>query len=56
VLEGEAIEPTEVLAGIDAVTADDVARVARDLISEDRLRLALIGPFDDADRFEKLLP
>jgi predicted Zn-dependent peptidase len=56
VLEGEAIEPTEVLAGIDAVTADDVARVARDLISEDRLRLALIGPFDDAERFEKLLP
>ena len=56
VLEGQAVEPGEVLAGIDAVTADDVSRVARDLIANDRLRLALIGPFDDAERFEKLLP
>jgi hypothetical protein len=38
-----------------AVTGDDVARVAHDLIADDRLRLALIGPFDDADRFERLL-
>jgi hypothetical protein len=29
--------------------------VAGNLIADDRLRLALIGPFDDADRFEKLL-
>ena len=56
VLEGEAVEPGEVLAGIDAVTADDVTRVAQDLISDSRLRLALIGPFDDAERFEQLLP
>jgi predicted Zn-dependent peptidase len=55
VLEGEATEPEEVLAGLDAVTADDVQRVARDLISNQALRLALIGPFDDAERFEKLL-
>jgi hypothetical protein len=32
-----------------------VQRVARDLISDEKLRLALIGPFDDAERFEKLL-
>jgi predicted Zn-dependent peptidase len=56
VLEGEAIEPEEVLAGIDAVTTDDVARVAADIVSDDRLRLAMIGPFDDAERFERLLP
>jgi predicted Zn-dependent peptidase len=55
VLEGEAVEPDEVLAEIDAVTAEDVQRVAQDLIVQDRLRLALIGPFDDAERFEKLL-
>jgi hypothetical protein len=29
--------------------------VAQDVIRDDRLNLALIGPFDDADRFEKLL-
>jgi predicted Zn-dependent peptidase len=55
VLEGRAQDPEEVLAALDAVTAEDVSRVARDLIAEERLRLALIGPFDDADRFEKLL-
>jgi predicted Zn-dependent peptidase len=55
VLERRAPDPEEVLAGIDAVTGDDVGRVARDLIADDRLRLAVIGPFDDADRFERLL-
>jgi predicted Zn-dependent peptidase len=53
-LEGQAVEPEEILAGLDAVTADDVARVAADILGQD-LRLALIGPFDEPDRFEKLL-
>jgi predicted Zn-dependent peptidase len=55
VLEGRAPDPEEVLAGISAVTAEDVQRVAQDLLADDKLRLAVIGPFDDADRFEKLL-
>ena len=55
VLEGRAAEPEEVLAGLDAVTAEDLQRVAGDVIGSDGLNLALIGPFDDADRFEKLL-
>ena len=38
----------EVLAGLDAVTVEDVQRVAVDILGED-LRLALIGPFDDPD-------
>ena len=55
VLEGRTPEPQEVLDGIEAVTADDVQRVATDLIGNQALRLAVIGPFDDADRFEQLL-
>jgi predicted Zn-dependent peptidase len=55
VLERKLPDPDEVLAGIDAVTSDDVARVASELIAADRLRLAVIGPFDDAARFEPLL-
>jgi predicted Zn-dependent peptidase len=55
VLEHRAPDPEEVLAGVDAVTGEDVQRVARDLIDDEKLRLALIGPFDDAERFEKLL-
>ncbi len=53
-LEGNAVEPAEVLAGLDAVTLDDVQRVASDILAGD-LRLALIGPFDEPERFEKLL-
>jgi predicted Zn-dependent peptidase len=55
VLEETLREPDEVLAGLDAVTIEDVQRVAQDIIREDRLNFALIGPFDDPERFEKLL-
>ena len=55
VLEQRAPDPDEVLAGISAVTAEDVQRVAQDVITDERLRLALIGPFEDAGRFENLL-
>ena len=55
VLEGRAVEPSEILAHLDAVTAEDIQRVAQDVIGSNGLNLALIGPFDDADRFEKLL-
>jgi predicted Zn-dependent peptidase len=55
VLERQLPDPDEVVRGLDAVTSDDVARVAADLIGSDRLRLAVIGPFDDPARFESLL-
>ena len=55
VLEGQAVEPSELLAGLDAVTAEDVQRVAQDVIATQGMRLAVIGPFDDPARFEKLL-
>jgi predicted Zn-dependent peptidase len=54
ILEGGAVEPTEVLEGLDAVTTEDVARVAADLLGGE-LQLALIGPFDEPERFEPLL-
>jgi predicted Zn-dependent peptidase len=57
VLEGEAAEPEEVLAGLDTVTAEDVQRVAQDVIGGNGLNLALIGPFEqtEQERFENLL-
>jgi predicted Zn-dependent peptidase len=55
VLEGKLREPDEVLAALDAVTLEDIQRVAQDIIREERLNFAAIGPFDDPDRFEKLL-
>jgi predicted Zn-dependent peptidase len=55
VLEGSATEPEELLAGLDAVTAEDVQRVAQDIIADGTLRLAVIGPFEDEERFAKLI-
>ena len=54
VLLGEAEEPEAMLAGLDAVTAEDIQRVAQDVVGK-QLKLAVIGPFDDAERFERLL-
>jgi len=55
VLESRTPAPEEILEAIGKVTADDVSRVAQDLIAHQGLNLAVIGPFDDPDRFEKLL-
>jgi predicted Zn-dependent peptidase len=55
VLERRLPDPEEVLRALDAVTSDDVARVAAELLTSERLRLAVIGPFDDVSRFEPLL-
>jgi predicted Zn-dependent peptidase len=55
VLEGEIEDPDELLRQLDAVTVEDVQRVAKDLFEDKRLYLALVGPFDDPSRFEKLL-
>ena len=43
------------LAGLDAVTAEDVQRVAQDVIGGSGLRCAVIGPFDDEEAFRALL-
>jgi predicted Zn-dependent peptidase len=55
VLEGKTPDPEEILAELDKVTAEDVQRVARDVIAQRGLNLAVIGPFDDPSRFETLL-
>ena len=49
-------EIPEILAGYDAVTADDVLRLAARLLAPDVLRVAAVGPFEDGARFEALLP
>jgi predicted Zn-dependent peptidase len=40
---------------LDAVTLDDVKRIAKDLIKEDCLNAAVIGPFPDREVFAKRL-
>jgi predicted Zn-dependent peptidase len=48
-------EPADLLAAFDRVTADDIQRVASEVFADGALRVAAIGPFDDAGRFERLL-
>lgn len=52
---GEIHELDEELEYYDAVTSADIQRVAGRIFSEEWLRLALIGPHDDAETFERLL-
>jgi predicted Zn-dependent peptidase len=54
-LESKTPDPEEILDEIGKVTADDVSRVAQDLIDRQGLNLAVIGPFEDPERFEQLL-
>jgi predicted Zn-dependent peptidase len=54
-LEEEIEEPDDVLRQIDEVTAEDVQRVAKDLLEDTPLYLAVVGPFDDPARFESLI-
>ncbi|MFH1460912.1 MAG: pitrilysin family protein [Patescibacteria group bacterium] len=54
-LTGEILTLEEKFAKIDKVTAHDIQRVARDIFRPEKLNLALIGPFKDKRRFEKIL-
>ena len=54
-VEGGYWEPAKALAAIDAITIDDVRRVAKAAFDPEQLNLAIVGPFDDEERFAKLL-
>ena len=54
-LKGGSMEPDEIMALIDKATVDDIKRVAKDLFVEEKMKIAVIGPFDDEKHFEGLL-
>ena len=47
--------PEDVLANLENVTSEDILRVANDIFVNDKLSVALIGPFKDSSSFVKLL-
>ncbi len=55
-LIGEIESPDEVLAKYQAVTLEDMNRVAKDIIQMNQIRFAIIGPFEDPQKFQQLLP
>ena len=54
-LTGSVRTVDEVVERLDAVTTDDVERVAGDLIKQEMLNLAVVGPYRSDRRFRKLL-
>lgn len=54
-VKGEIRLPEEVFASIDAVTAEDILRIAQTIFVEKTLNLAVIGPHKSTKKLEKLL-
>jgi len=54
-LHGESKSPEEIAKLVDLVTVEDVMRVARDLFKADKMKICVIGPYDDKARFEGLV-
>lgn len=54
-LQGAKVGLEEVLAKIEKVNLGQVNTVAKELFVEDKLHAAIIGPYEEEDRFTKLL-
>jgi len=55
VLYGLPKTPEYIIGEIEKVTPEDLFRVAQELFHNDRLYLSVIGPYEDEERFSKLL-
>jgi predicted Zn-dependent peptidase len=54
-LEGKIETPDEEFAKIEKVALEDIERVAQRVIKANKANLAIIGPYEDKERFLKLL-
>ena len=55
ILKRSAMTPEEMLAKINSVAAKDVVAVAKDVFQNNKLNLALIGPYKNAEEFKEIL-
>ncbi|PIS39234.1 MAG: hypothetical protein COT33_03090 [Candidatus Nealsonbacteria bacterium CG08_land_8_20_14_0_20_38_20] len=54
-LEKEILTPKEIFTKIDRVAPDDILKLSQNIFKPEKLNLALIGPFEDKIKFQKLL-
>lgn len=54
-LEDKIRTPKQIITRLDKVTIEDVQKAAQEIFTPERLNLAIIGPYKDGDKFEKLL-
>jgi predicted Zn-dependent peptidase len=43
------LTPDETVARFEAVTREDISAIAHEVIDESRLRIAIVGPYSDAE-------
>ena len=53
--EGRSRTLEEIVSGIDKVTREDILRVSKGLFEGEGLKLAVVGPYTETQKFEKLL-
>jgi len=54
-LDDKIRDPEQIIEEIEKVTPEDLQRVAKDIFRPENLNLAIIGPYNDEERFLKLL-
>jgi len=54
-LEGKVRTPEKIITGIEKVTPADICRVAKNIFLTKNINLAIIGPYRDESKFEKLM-
>jgi predicted Zn-dependent peptidase len=54
-LERKILTPKEIFKKIDKITINDILKIAREIFKSEKLNLALVGPFEDKEKFQKLL-
>ena len=55
ILTGNILSVEEITSIIDAITTDELEQIARELLVESQLRLAIVGPVTENESLEELL-
>jgi predicted Zn-dependent peptidase len=55
ILTGEILTVDQVIAIVDAVTSEELQKLAEDLLIGEKLRLAVVGPISPDEPLEELL-
>ena len=54
-LHNKIMTPKQIMDAIDEVSIEEIHKVAKDILAPDNLRIGVIGPYENKERFEKML-
>jgi predicted Zn-dependent peptidase len=55
ILTGRILTPDQIISIIDAITTEELTELARELIDDSKLHLAVVGPVTEDEPLTKLL-